>query len=295
MRRHLLILAMFHLLCVPLSAQECTDCEERWTNGPDGAIHSEALCCNDPCYGGYSMRNPNVGWGCNIRETPGEWVPVEGCSICADVWVDGGTVCNSQAVTDPCAPPDTPPGGEDTQGDPNPENNSPIIINLAGGPYRLSGVGDPVTFDIDADGVRERITWTLRNSDIAFLAMDRNHNGAIDSGAELFGNYTVLRNGEVATNGFEALADLDSNLDGLIDQRDAVWPKLLLWRDLNHDGMSQADEITKARRSSMNAIETEYHWTAKQDAAGNLFKYKGHIRVHHDRLPIYDVFFVSLP
>ena len=88
---------------------------------------------------------------------------------------------------------------------------SPLLINLAPGAWRLSGTDDPVGFDIDADGVLNTITWTARDSAIAFLAVDRNQSGTIDHGSELFGNRTMLRSGARARNGFEALKELDSN------------------------------------------------------------------------------------
>lgn len=128
--------------------------------------------------------------------------------------------------------PDTPdniPGGPWTAGassppcpnphpDPQPEPNptepySPIIVNTSGG-YLLSGANDPVLFDIDGDGQLNRIGWTSREGDDAFLALDRNGNGFIDDGTELFGNATRLRSGLAAANGFDALAEFDENGDG---------------------------------------------------------------------------------
>jgi hypothetical protein len=82
---------------------------------------------------------------------------------------------------------------------------SPVIISERGD-YRLTSVVDGVTSDIDADGVAERVSWTAPGTDLAFLALDQNRNGHIDSGAELFGD-------AVAANGWEALAELDTNGD----------------------------------------------------------------------------------
>ena len=77
--------------------------------------------------------------------------------------------------------------------------------------------------------------------------MDRNGNGTIDSGRELFGDNTILthgpRAGQTAAHGFEALADLDSNLDGQFNSADAAFSGVKLWKDANQDGISQAAEL----------------------------------------------------
>ena len=110
-----------------------------------------------------------------------------------------------------------------------------------------------VHFDLDADGVPELTAWTRRDSDDAFLAMDRNRNGRIDDGTELFGNDTPAyadRTDVTTLNGFEALAFLQgssygrSRLDHQIDRADAAFARLLLWRDANHNGLSEPDELT---------------------------------------------------
>jgi hypothetical protein len=159
----------------------------------------------------------------------------------------------------------------------------------------LSGADDPVLFDIDADGTPNRITWTARNSAVAFLAMDRNDNVAIDDGSELFGTSTRLHSGAEAANGFEALKDLDSNGDGFIGPSDTEWGALLLWTDSDHDGISQPQELRSIALSPVQAIETRYHWIGRRDSAGNIFGYRGFAHFLHGRRPIYDVFFVSVP
>src|ERR1043165_1278367 len=84
---------------------------------------------------------------------------------------------------------------------------SPIVINFAGGGYQLTGADSPVVFDIAATGQPVRIGWTAAGADEAFLCLDRNHNGRIDNGAELFGSATPLKDGSRALNGFPALAE----------------------------------------------------------------------------------------
>jgi hypothetical protein len=184
----------------------------------------------------------------------------------------------------------------DPQPAPNPtEPYSPIIINTAGA-YSLTGADDPVLFDIDADGRRNLIGWTAREGDDAFLVQDRNRNGEIDDGRELFGNAMRLRSGVTAANGFEALREFDDNGDSVIDSNDTVWSDLLLWRDSNHDGLSTPSELSSVNRSAIGGIQLTYHWTGRVDSHGNQFRYAAHVELNgrRERRTVYDVFFVSV-
>ncbi|HEV7921347.1 MAG TPA: hypothetical protein VGR02_11220 [Thermoanaerobaculia bacterium] len=170
---------------------------------------------------------------------------------------------------------------------------SPIVINLGNGKYDLAGDDDPVRFDLDADGSLDRITWTARaNRDMAFLALDRNQNGRIDDGAELFGDHTPVPSPGIAANGFDALAALDANGDGLVDARDPSWPRLLLWVDANHDGTSAPPELTPLSSTNITSLEVRYRHTDRTDDDGNVFRYaaKLHRRGAGDRT-YYDVYF----
>ncbi|KVP17154.1 hypothetical protein WJ84_02420 [Burkholderia ubonensis] len=114
-------------------------------------------------------------------------------------------------------------------------------------------------FDIGATGVKQSVGWV--SADDGFLVLDRNGNGVIDSGAELFGNATVKSNGQRATDGFDAIADLDSNHDGVIDSKDAQFGNLRVWRDLNQDGVSQSNELFTLAElgiSSINVSKTSH-------------------------------------
>lgn len=175
---------------------------------------------------------------------------------------------------------------------------SPIVIHLANGNYELTGPQDSVAFDLDADGVRERLTWTAADTAQAFLALDRNENGTIDNGRELFGTYTRLTSGANAANGFIALAELDDDGDGVVDANDASWARLLLWVDANHDGVSQSAELRRIGESRVRSVATRHAWSGRRDAHGNTFRYRGQVTL---QLPngavtpqaIYDVFFVA--
>ena len=102
-----------------------------------------------------------------------------------------------------------------------------------------------------------------------------------------------MRGGNRAANGFDAIADYDSNGDGVIDSSDEVWGRLLLWTDANHNGVSEHAEIQPISASSIKAIELQHHWTGRHDQHGNRFGYEGHVRVDNHTARFYDVFFVT--
>jgi hypothetical protein len=176
---------------------------------------------------------------------------------------------------------------------------SPLVLNFEEGDYKLTGKSSPVLFDIRGDGHPLLMGWTAEGADEAFLWLDRNHDGKVTSGVELFGNFTSLRNGQLAKNGFEALADVDDNHDGRIDDRDSVWSQLLLWRDLNHNGISEPYEIARLDTSDVVAIDLHYHWSGRHDQWGNAFRYESLIsrrngsKLSARKQPIYDIFFIS--
>jgi hypothetical protein len=181
------------------------------------------------------------------------------------------------------------------------EDCSPIVINFENGDYRLTGRNSPVLFDMRGNGHPLLMGWTAAGADEAFLWLDRNHNGKVTSGAELFGNFTPLKNGRMAINGFEALAEFDANRDGIIDDRDPIWSRLMLWRDLNHNALSESTEISPLDASDVTAIDLDDHWTGRHDQWGNAFRYKSLISIRNRsghavrKQPVYDIFFVSVP
>ncbi|WP_281170400.1 calcium-binding protein, partial [Azonexus hydrophilus] len=120
---------------------------------------------------------------------------------------------------------------------------SPLVFDLDGDGIEIAQLSgnSPVLFDHDANGVKTGSAWL--KSDDALLVLDRDGNGTIDSGRELFGNNTVLAGGGKAADGYAALGELDSNGDGLIDAQDARFGELRLWRDLDQDGVSDAGEL----------------------------------------------------
>jgi hypothetical protein len=148
---------------------------------------------------------------------------------------------------------------------------SPLALDLTGdGIHTLSpDQNSGLLFDLNADGSPESSGW-ISPSD-AFLALDRDGDGLITSGSELFGNATPLADGFRAANGFEALAELDSTADGTLDALDATYSSLLLWQDRNTDGLSQADELTGLSAAGIQSINLSYT-TSSTLNNGNLIR-----------------------
>ncbi|AYQ55844.1 hypothetical protein MS2017_0083 [Bathymodiolus thermophilus thioautotrophic gill symbiont] len=121
------------------------------------------------------------------------------------------------------------------------EYNDPLAFDLDGDGIEIVPIKNGVMFDHNSDGIKTKSAWL--GEDDAWLALDKNGNGAIDNGSELFGDSTILSNGNKAKNGIEALADLDSNHDGIINNEDEQFKNLRLWQDVNQDGVGQRNEI----------------------------------------------------
>jgi hypothetical protein len=171
-----------------------------------------------------------------------------------------------------------------------------LVVNLRQGPWRLTNEADGVVFDMNADGAATRVAWTAPGSDLGFIALDRDSNGRIDDGSELFGQFTPLADGAHAANGFDALNQYDTNDDGAIDAGDAVWSRLLLWIDSDHDGVSQPNELRLVGSTSVLSLSTGYRTIARRDEYGNIFRYMSEVRFTSGlRASYFDVFFRNEP
>lgn len=162
--------------------------------------------------------------------------------------------------------------------------NTPIIISTRhGAAYKLTPAADGVLFDLDADGVPEQVAWTQATSELAFLAVDRNGDGQITSGSELFGNRTFPG----AQNGFEALARMAMATNGgqrrgSVSSDDPLFERLLLWTDRNHNGLSEPSELRPAS-DVLSDIGLGYSLSRRRDEFGNIFLYKGWVHVRTKR------------
>jgi hypothetical protein len=184
-----------------------------------------------------------------------------------DCWDEGGH-------------PDPPPGCECHWGGPG----SPIIIDVLGDGFVMTDADQGVLFDLNGNGITENISWTATGSDDAFLVLDRNNNGTIDRGTELFGNFTRQPPPPLglSENGFNALAVFDrpekgGNNDGIIDVRDAVFAKLRLWQDTNHNAVSEPSELHKLKTLGVESISLNYKESKRTDQYGNQFKYRAKV------------------
>ncbi|WP_280806667.1 calcium-binding protein, partial [Pseudomonas batumici] len=117
----------------------------------------------------------------------------------------------------------------------------PLALDLNGNGIETLPANGQVLFDADGSGTKTGTGWIAPTD--GFLVIDKNGNGQIDNGTELFGDAYVKSDGTKALNGFDALADLDSNHDGKIDSSDAQWSQLRIWKDTNSNGITDPGEL----------------------------------------------------
>jgi hypothetical protein len=118
---------------------------------------------------------------------------------------------------------------------------SPIVLDLDGNGLQTTSFTSGVNFDLNNDGNIDKAGWVAGADGL--LVRDISGDGVINHGGELFGEGTVLADGSKAKDGYQALAALDSNLDGLIDARDAAFGSLQVWTDANGNGITDAGEL----------------------------------------------------
>lgn len=149
------------------------------------------------------------------------------------------------------------------------DSRSPLMIDLGGKGFALSSPENGTKFDVGANGLSEQLSWPKSDSN-GFLVLPED--GAVHSAQQLFGDGTVGPDGKRAANGFDALAKYDSNRDGQIDSKDAVFNKLAVWIDRNRDGKSDRAELLSLNAAGIREIRLGYVESSERDAYGNEFR-----------------------
>lgn len=155
----------------------------------------------------------------------------------------------------------TPPGSTTTPGATGGQP-TPLVLDL-GGKGDLEFAKAPVSFDIYGTGEPVSVSWPIGDS--AFLTLDLNGNGVVDSGVELFGDSTALLAApdRTAEHGFAALAQYDIDKDGTIDGADPIFARLKLWSDKNGDGKTQPTELSTLADHQVLGLSLGFHWVAR--------------------------------
>ena len=266
--------------------------------------HSCQKCAVEPngynlCPKGYK-KNSSTGCCDRVGQIASCTTPGFDGSCPYGTYPDGSGMCCAEGGTGSCQPVQCFNGQYFDMNTCACSTQSPVLVDVSGDGFRMTGAEAGVSFDINKDGSAEKLSWTAAGSDDAWLALDRNGDGLINNGGEMFGNFTA-QPPSAEPNGFLALSEFDrpqngGNADGLIDERDAIFTSLYLWRDVNHNGVSEAMELHTLPKLGLKTIELDYKESKRTDQYGNQFRYRAKVwDVHGAQVGrwAWDVFLVS--
>jgi len=149
-----------------------------------------------------------------------------------------------------------------------------LPLDGQGTDFAMTSAEQGVLFDIDGDGAKEQVAWTPAGMNVAFLAVDLNGDGRIDSGRELFGSATLPGSRNGCTALLHMFQQSGAPASGSIHDGHVLYDRLLLWVDRNHDGRSDRTELTRAREA-FTAIGLGYYGVGWADSHGNRIRYEG--------------------
>jgi len=196
-----------------------------------------------------------------------------------DIMVDEEGNIDKDAYLEACKKHEKNHGGglgsdmDDARNSSDPVRSDPIILDLDNDGVYSKSIEDGIHFDFEGDGFKEKTAW-VDNGD-GLLVRDIDGNGNIDSAKELFSDETIMKDGSIASSGFAALADIDDNKDGLINKSDASFADLKIWKDLNNDGISQAEELFSLEDLDIIELVTSNQVLNKLDTNNNLVMRQG--------------------
>lgn len=255
----------------------------------DTAAHEmgHALGLKDSGCGNYMMGQINYASGSYTNRT----IRQAECSTLDDTHMTEQEV--EESSQEDGGADDGPPGAPQESCD-SPNPCSPILVDLDRGGFHLTSAAGGTDFDLDRDGSEERVAWTRAGTGDGWLAVDRNGNGRIDDGGELFGNFTDQPlAGEL--NGYRALAVFDDDGDGRITSADSVFEHLRLWIDADRDGTSRPAELVALATVGIEWIGLRTVENRSRDRYGNEFRYRARVGMVDGETQSVDVFLRTVP
>jgi hypothetical protein len=293
---------------VPWSEENSSFCCDRDQDGYTGShpgCPSPASDCNDTPGAGYSIHPGAHEGGYSDDDTychDGIDNDCDGLTDCQESACHGGAEvcdgidnnCDGNVDENTCCDYGDPPIGDAPYGDYyywcrncwayigtyTCDPGTPVLIDVEGDGFALTDAASGVNFNLTGTGSHQ-YSWTVPGSDDGWLVLDRNNNGLIDDGKEMFGNVTAQSTppaGE-SPNGFLALKEFDKeknggNGDGMISSADTAFSKLRVWQDRNHDGISEPDELMSLNSVGITSLDLSYKVSKRTDEYGNQFRYR---------------------